>query len=132
MAFLKVFIKLVLNLLVVSNLSQHFWNSNSRFWEWGNKTQRIFLKWNAGAYVSHLLLSLLCILIEIFSILGNVLYLKQGFVLAVTVLREAVDEFRRYKRDKEMNSQLYSKLTIRGWHFSPFESCTSFLSASLS
>ncbi|KAF7245192.1 putative phospholipid-transporting ATPase IIB [Varanus komodoensis] len=37
-----------------------------------------------------------------------------GFVLAVTVLREAVDEFRRYQRDKEMNSQLYSKLTIRG------------------
>uniref|UniRef100_A0A8C7DXT4 Phospholipid-transporting ATPase n=1 Tax=Naja naja TaxID=35670 RepID=A0A8C7DXT4_NAJNA len=34
-----------------------------------------------------------------------------GFVLAVTILREAVDEFRRYKRDKEMNSQLYSKLT---------------------
>lgn len=45
---------------------------------------------------------------------------KQGFVLAVTVLREAVDEFRRYKRDKEMNSQLYSKLTVRGWlSFSP-------------
>uniref|UniRef100_A0A8C6XAM8 Phospholipid-transporting ATPase n=1 Tax=Naja naja TaxID=35670 RepID=A0A8C6XAM8_NAJNA len=37
-----------------------------------------------------------------------------GFVLAVTILREAVDEFRRYKRDKEMNSQLYSKLTVRG------------------
>uniref|UniRef100_A0A8C0BQ76 Phospholipid-transporting ATPase n=1 Tax=Buteo japonicus TaxID=224669 RepID=A0A8C0BQ76_9AVES len=32
-----------------------------------------------------------------------------GFVLTVTVVREAVDEFRRYKRDKEMNSQLYSK-----------------------
>ncbi|XP_043364172.1 probable phospholipid-transporting ATPase IIB isoform X3 [Dermochelys coriacea] len=37
-----------------------------------------------------------------------------GFVLAVTMVREAVDEFRRYQRDKEMNSQLYSKLTIRG------------------
>ncbi|XP_065523271.1 probable phospholipid-transporting ATPase IIB isoform X6 [Lathamus discolor] len=37
-----------------------------------------------------------------------------GFVLTVTVVREAVDEFRRYKRDKEMNSQLYSKLTVRG------------------
>uniref|UniRef100_A0A674IN88 Phospholipid-transporting ATPase n=1 Tax=Terrapene triunguis TaxID=2587831 RepID=A0A674IN88_9SAUR len=36
-----------------------------------------------------------------------------GFVLAVTMVREAVDEFRRYQRDKEMNSQLYSKLTIR-------------------
>ncbi|XP_068951101.1 probable phospholipid-transporting ATPase IIB isoform X5 [Petaurus breviceps papuanus] len=37
-----------------------------------------------------------------------------GFVLAVTMIREAVDEFRRFQRDKEMNSQLYSKLTIRG------------------
>uniref|UniRef100_A0A8B9TPL2 ATPase phospholipid transporting 9B (putative) n=1 Tax=Anas platyrhynchos TaxID=8839 RepID=A0A8B9TPL2_ANAPL len=37
-----------------------------------------------------------------------------GFVLTVTVVREAVDEYRRYKRDKEMNSQLYSKLTVRG------------------
>uniref|UniRef100_A0A8C3S3V2 ATPase phospholipid transporting 9B (putative) n=1 Tax=Chelydra serpentina TaxID=8475 RepID=A0A8C3S3V2_CHESE len=37
-----------------------------------------------------------------------------GFVLAVTMVREAVDECRRYQRDKEMNSQLYSKLTIRG------------------
>uniref|UniRef100_A0A803YSR1 Phospholipid-transporting ATPase n=1 Tax=Meleagris gallopavo TaxID=9103 RepID=A0A803YSR1_MELGA len=37
-----------------------------------------------------------------------------GFVLTVTVAREAVDEYRRYKRDKEMNSQLYSKLTVRG------------------
>uniref|UniRef100_A0A667Z5W3 Phospholipid-transporting ATPase n=1 Tax=Myripristis murdjan TaxID=586833 RepID=A0A667Z5W3_9TELE len=34
-----------------------------------------------------------------------------GFVLAVTMVREAVDEVRRYQRDKEMNSQLYSKLT---------------------
>ncbi|XP_075444652.1 putative phospholipid-transporting ATPase IIB [Ascaphus truei] len=37
-----------------------------------------------------------------------------GFVLAVTMVREAADEYRRFKRDKEMNSQLYSKLTIRG------------------
>uniref|UniRef100_A0A669DIZ0 Phospholipid-transporting ATPase n=1 Tax=Oreochromis niloticus TaxID=8128 RepID=A0A669DIZ0_ORENI len=36
-----------------------------------------------------------------------------GFVLAVTMVREAVDEVRRYQRDKEMNSQLYSKLTVR-------------------
>lgn len=41
-------------------------------------------------------------------------YNPQGFVLAVTVVREAVDEARRYQRDKEMNSQLYSKLTVRG------------------
>ncbi|XP_041723398.1 LOW QUALITY PROTEIN: probable phospholipid-transporting ATPase IIB [Coregonus clupeaformis] len=37
-----------------------------------------------------------------------------GFVMAVTMVREAVDEVRRYQRDKEMNSQLYSKLTMRG------------------
>ncbi|KAL2080130.1 hypothetical protein ACEWY4_023923 [Coilia grayii] len=37
-----------------------------------------------------------------------------GFVLAVTMMREAVDEMRRYRRDKEMNSQLYGKLTVRG------------------
>ncbi|XP_032166607.1 probable phospholipid-transporting ATPase IIB isoform X3 [Mustela erminea] len=29
-------------------------------------------------------------------------------------MREAIDEFRRFQRDKEVNSQLYSKLTIRG------------------
>uniref|UniRef100_A0A672QJ95 Phospholipid-transporting ATPase n=1 Tax=Sinocyclocheilus grahami TaxID=75366 RepID=A0A672QJ95_SINGR len=40
----------------------------------------------------------------------------QGFVLAVTMVREAVDEVRRCRRDKEMNSQLYSKLTVRGDH----------------
>ncbi|XP_047663840.1 probable phospholipid-transporting ATPase IIB isoform X1 [Tachysurus fulvidraco] len=37
-----------------------------------------------------------------------------AFVLAVTMVREAVDEVRRYRRDKEMNSQMYSKLTVRG------------------
>ncbi|XP_031441634.1 probable phospholipid-transporting ATPase IIB [Clupea harengus] len=37
-----------------------------------------------------------------------------GFVMAVTMMREAGDEVRRYTRDKEMNSQLYSKLTMRG------------------
>ncbi|XP_028624754.1 probable phospholipid-transporting ATPase IIB isoform X3 [Grammomys surdaster] len=37
-----------------------------------------------------------------------------GFVLAVTIAREVIDEFRRFQRDKEMNSQLYSKLTVRG------------------
>ncbi|XP_061110932.1 probable phospholipid-transporting ATPase IIB isoform X2 [Conger conger] len=37
-----------------------------------------------------------------------------GLVLAVTMIREAVDEVRRCRRDKEMNYQLYSKLTVRG------------------
>lgn len=34
--------------------------------------------------------------------------------MAVTIMREAIDEFRRFQRDKEVNSQLYSKLTVRG------------------
>lgn len=38
----------------------------------------------------------------------------QGFVLAVTIIREAVEEIRCYIRDKEMNSQIYSRLTSRG------------------
>ncbi|XP_057360287.1 probable phospholipid-transporting ATPase IIB isoform X2 [Manis pentadactyla] len=37
-----------------------------------------------------------------------------GFVLAVTITREAIDEFRRFQRDKEVNSHLYSRLTVRG------------------
>uniref|UniRef100_A0A4W3IXU1 Phospholipid-transporting ATPase n=1 Tax=Callorhinchus milii TaxID=7868 RepID=A0A4W3IXU1_CALMI len=37
-----------------------------------------------------------------------------GFVLGVTVIREAVEEIRCYVRDKEVNSQIYSKLTARG------------------
>ncbi|XP_031228714.1 probable phospholipid-transporting ATPase IIA isoform X2 [Mastomys coucha] len=37
-----------------------------------------------------------------------------GFVLAVTIIREAVEEIRCYVRDKEMNSQVYSRLTSRG------------------
>ncbi|XP_036730273.1 probable phospholipid-transporting ATPase IIB isoform X3 [Balaenoptera musculus] len=41
-------------------------------------------------------------------------FIPGGFVLAVTIMREATDEFRRFQRDKEVNSQLYSKLTVRG------------------
>lgn len=40
--------------------------------------------------------------------------LLQGFVLTVTVIREAAEEIRCYMRDKEVNSQIYSKLTGRG------------------
>lgn len=46
------------------------------------------------------------------STLSPVLF--QGFVLAVTVIREAAEEIRCYMRDKEVNSQIYSKLTGRG------------------
>ncbi|CAG2108793.1 unnamed protein product [Medioppia subpectinata] len=37
-----------------------------------------------------------------------------GFVLGVTLLREAVDDILRFKRDKAVNSQLYQKLTRDG------------------
>ncbi|CAK8680764.1 unnamed protein product [Clavelina lepadiformis] len=37
-----------------------------------------------------------------------------GFVLSVTVLREAIDEIRRYYRDKEINSAIYKKLKPDG------------------
>jgi len=36
------------------------------------------------------------------------------FVLTVTIFREAVDDFRRYKRDKEVNAQKYYRL-VKGF-----------------
>ena len=41
-------------------------------------------------------------------------YFFQGFVLIVTIMREAVEEVRCFIRDKEVNSQIYSKLSTRG------------------
>lgn len=38
----------------------------------------------------------------------------QGFVLAVTMTRELYDDFKRFLRDKEVNSQKFTKLTTRG------------------
>lgn len=38
----------------------------------------------------------------------------QGFVLTVTLIREAIDDFRRYMRDREVNNCKYGKLTSRG------------------
>ncbi|MGH0167838.1 UNVERIFIED_CONTAM: hypothetical protein FKN15_053658 [Acipenser sinensis] len=37
-----------------------------------------------------------------------------GFVLIITIGREAVEEIRCFIRDKEVNSQIYSKLSTRG------------------
>ncbi|GLD75459.1 probable phospholipid-transporting ATPase IIA isoform X1 [Lates japonicus] len=37
-----------------------------------------------------------------------------GLVLIITIMREAVEEIRCYLRDKEVNSQIYSKLSTRG------------------
>lgn len=36
------------------------------------------------------------------------------FVLCVTMIREAVDDFRRFMRDREVNSQKYKKMSRRG------------------
>ena len=37
-----------------------------------------------------------------------------GGVISVSLIREAVDDFRRYQRDKEVNSSRYVKLTAKG------------------
>ncbi|KAL3860831.1 hypothetical protein ACJMK2_010896, partial [Sinanodonta woodiana] len=37
-----------------------------------------------------------------------------GFVIFVTMCREALDDYRRYRRDKEANSQIYKKLSREG------------------
>lgn len=37
-----------------------------------------------------------------------------AFVLSVTIAKEAYDDFKRYRRDKEANSQQYTKLTETG------------------
>ncbi|KAI9095516.1 hypothetical protein DFS34DRAFT_643233 [Phlyctochytrium arcticum] len=42
-----------------------------------------------------------------------------AFVLAVTIGKEAADDYKRSKRDKEANSQLYSKIGIGGSHLIP-------------
>lgn len=36
------------------------------------------------------------------------------FVLLITISKEALDDYQRYKRDKEANSQLYARLTPSG------------------
>ena len=41
-------------------------------------------------------------------------YYFQGFVIFVTMCREALDDFRRYRRDKEANSQRYKIFTNSG------------------
>ncbi|XP_060810427.1 probable phospholipid-transporting ATPase IIB [Amyelois transitella] len=35
-----------------------------------------------------------------------------GFVLAVTLFREAIDDFRRYRRDREVNRQRYERIVL--------------------
>lgn len=37
-----------------------------------------------------------------------------GFVLTVTIFREAIDDFRRFQRDREVNSQKYRRLMRSG------------------
>ena len=35
-------------------------------------------------------------------------------VLAITIIKEGVDDFKRYQRDKEANSQIYKKVSEKG------------------
>lgn len=42
---------------------------------------------------------------------------SQGFVIAVTMAREGYDDFKRFLRDREANSQKYKKLTLEGMYF---------------
>ena len=44
----------------------------------------------------------------------SVLLCSQAFVIFVTMSREAIDDYRRYRRDKEANSQKFKKLTRDG------------------
>ena len=37
-----------------------------------------------------------------------------GFVISVALIREAIDDFRRYQRDKEVNAERYTKLVKGG------------------
>jgi phospholipid-translocating ATPase len=41
------------------------------------------------------------------------------FVLLITISKEALDDYQRYKRDKEANSQLYRRLTPAGYQHIP-------------
>ncbi|KAL0084178.1 phospholipid-translocating P-type ATPase [Phycomyces blakesleeanus] len=42
-----------------------------------------------------------------------------SFVLLVTISKEAMDDYQRYKRDKEANSQIYQRLSPSGPHTIP-------------
>ncbi|XP_070387074.1 probable phospholipid-transporting ATPase IIB isoform X3 [Dermacentor albipictus] len=42
-----------------------------------------------------------------------------GFVLTVTLIRECIDDCRRYARDREVNSQKFQKLTANGVTYIP-------------
>lgn len=81
--------------------------------------------------VSRDLICLWCLLFIIYFILWFIIYFclwnscipmkhiqcfcsVQGFVLIITIVREAVEEIRCSLRDKEVNSQIYSKLCTRG------------------
>ncbi|VDK32640.1 unnamed protein product [Anisakis simplex] len=38
-----------------------------------------------------------------------------GFVLTITLIREALDDFVRFLRDRELNGEKYDKLTRHGF-----------------
>ena len=53
------------------------------------------------------------VVVVVFTLI-HVLCGMQGFVLSVTMIREAWDDILRWKRDREVNGQLYKKLTRQG------------------
>ena len=44
-----------------------------------------------------------------------------SFVLLVTTLKEAVDDFNRYKRDKELNNTMYEVVRQQDSHMRPIK-----------
>jgi phospholipid-translocating ATPase len=51
---------------------------------------------------------------SVFNSLIKEYFSFQCFVIFVTMVREAVDDFRRFRRDREMNSTKYKKVTKTG------------------
>ena len=47
-------------------------------------------------------------------LMWNFVLFLQTFVILVTMIREAIDDIRRYKRDKEVNSIKYIRTTRQG------------------
>ena len=59
---------------------------------------------------------LTCLCVHMYAYVFGKFISLQGLVLAVTMLRELYDDFKRFLRDREVNSQRYYRLTQRGIH----------------
>ena len=45
-----------------------------------------------------------------------------AFVLLVTMMKEAVDDFRRYQRDKDLNNTMYEVIREQDFNMQPIRS----------